>query len=172
MTVPVLVDRVTAPLANAFAAYQLQACFGSPNPKKVVPGWPARAVLRRMNWFFDESIISERPTVPGAHVWRALVTPYRSTGSPNPAATVESRAIQLLPVKWTLSGSYSPTRQAVSVSGALTEGGRPVVGHDLVIWTGTALSAKSSYVHTDDRGSFSDWLPTTQTSYFRASGAH
>jgi hypothetical protein len=119
------------------------------------------------------------------YVWHGVFTPFRVNGRPNPPARVESQATQLLPVVWTLSGSYDPTQRVAHISGSLTEGGQPVqpirndpYGFQGVLWHGTALggsfpgivNATAGPLSLDDSGHFSETVPIAQTTYFRASG--
>jgi hypothetical protein len=182
---PLYVDKIDPAAANANSVYRMQMCFSSPNGRTRISGWPSRTLFRTMNLLFDSSVISEQPTIPARYVWHGVFTPFRANGRPNPAARVESQATQLLPVVWTLSGSYDPTQHVAHISGSLTEGGQPVqpirndpYGFQGVLWHGTALggsfpgivNATAGPLSLDDSGHFSETVPIAQTTYFRASG--
>jgi hypothetical protein len=100
LALPIYLDPV------AGGAYRLQLCFGSPNGKRRIVGWPARATFRLLTLTIDQRVLGEAPTEPAAYVWHGFFTPFRADGSTHAAATVEARATQLLPVAWTLAGTY------------------------------------------------------------------
>jgi hypothetical protein len=180
INLPLYVDKIEPRPANGKSVYRLQMCLGSFNNKRRVAGWPAHTLFRSMNLLVNPSVVSERPTEPGAYVWHGLFTPFRTNGVPNAAGTVESRATQMLPVVWTLNGSYYASQHAAVLSGALTQGGQPVSGLKFVIWYGTALGGTfpgilnpkidSNYPTTDGAGHFSATVPIAESTYFRASG--
>jgi hypothetical protein len=174
VALPVYVDATAGD-----SAYRLQFCFGSPNGKRPIAGWPAGATFRLLNLTFDRSVLDESPTEPAAYVWHGFFTPFRTTGWPNPAATVEGRATQVLPIVWTLNGTYNAPAGAARLTGSLTQGGRPVAGLKFVLWHGTALGGGGfpgilgptmDYATTDAAGQFSAAFPIAATTYFRASG--
>jgi hypothetical protein len=162
--------------------YRMQMCFSSPNGRIRISGWPTHTIFRSINLSFDPNVVSEQPTIPAAYVWQGVFTPFRSNGLPNAAARVEGRATQLLPVVWTLSGTYDPVRQVANITGSLTRGGQPVrsdpYGFSGLIWQGTALGGDFPGIvnptriplEIDASGHFSASAPITQGTYFRASG--
>jgi hypothetical protein len=162
--------------AGGDAAYRLQLCFGS--AKHAIPGWPAKAVFRLLTLSVAHDVLSEEPTKPAAYTWHGFFTPFRTNGWPNPAARVESRATQLLPVVWTLGGVYDAGAGAARLTGSLTQGGQPVGGLKFVLWHGAGLGGAFpgildptiSYATTDAAGQFWASVPIAATTYFRASG--
>ncbi len=172
LAVPVYVDTLSGQTTG-----RLQVCFSS--AKRRITGWPATAVFRLLTLSVDSSVVSERPAEPAAYVWHGFFTPFRTNGRPNPAATVEGRATQLLPIVWTLNGTYDPSSGAARVTGSLTQGGQPVAGLTFPLWHGTALGGGSfpgilnpsiDSQTTDAAGQFSASVPIASTTFFRASG--
>jgi hypothetical protein len=180
INLPLYVDEVD-PTAG-FANYRMQMCFSSPSDRTRISGWPGHTIFRSMNLFFDPNVVAEQPTIPAAYVWHGVFTPFRSNGLANAAGRVEGRATQLLPVVWTLSGSYDPVRQAANITGSLIRGGQPVrsdpYGFSGLIWQGTALGGDFPGILNPSRlpldidasGHFSASAPITKGAYFRASG--
>jgi hypothetical protein len=177
LALPLYLDAVTPTTANGGSFYRLQLCAGS--LKRRISGGPAKGVFRLLDLSLDPSYASEQPQEAGAYVWHAFFTPFRTNGSPNPAATVESRAAQLLPVVWTLSGTYDMSTRAATLAGRLTQGGLPVAGLKFVLWHGTTLggdfpgivAASFAYATTDAGGRFTATVPINERTYFRASGS-
>ena len=172
LAVPVYVDATSGDTAG-----RLQLCFGS--VKRRITGWPVTAVFRLLTLSVDSSVVSERPVEPAAYVWHGFFTPFRTTGWPNPAATVEGRATQLLPIVWTLNGTYDAPSGAARVTGSLTQGGQPVAGLTFPLWHGTTLGGGTfpgilnpsiDTQTTDAAGQFSASVPIAATTFFRASG--
>jgi hypothetical protein len=171
IAVPVYVDATSGDSAG-----RLQLCFST--TKRRITGWPATAVFRLLTLSVDSSVVSERPAEPAAYVWHGFFTPFRTNGWPNSAATVESRATQLLPIVWTLNGTYDAPSGLARLTGRLTQGDQPVAGMKFVLWHGTALGGTfpgivnptTDYPTTDAAGQFSATVPIAQTTFFRASG--
>jgi hypothetical protein len=86
------------------------------------------------------------PSSRGRYTWRLLATPGPS--SPNTNATVEARAEISLPALLRLR--TSATRRSLTVSGTLTELGRPVVGQAVLLRVG----ARGRVVQTSRAGTF------------------
>jgi hypothetical protein len=172
LALPIYLDPV------AGGAYRLQLCFGSPNGKRRIVGWPARATFRLLTLTIDQRVLGEAPTEPAAYVWHGFFTPFRADGSTHAAATVEARATQLLPVAWTLAGTYDAGIGAARIAGSLLQGGERVAGLQLVLWYGTALGGdfpgivtpSRAAAQTDAAGRFAAAVPITRTTYVRASG--
>ena len=96
LELPVFVDTVTTPPANAFAAASIQACLPPPD---VPVGTPGRATfgfkLTQVN--FKVNSIFTSPGTAEAR-WRVLATPYNpGKGTPNAAGTVEAQSVVAFP---------------------------------------------------------------------------
>ena len=100
-------------------------------------GLPAPEVVRRLERGLGAA------GGAGGDVWHGFFTPFRTNGWPNPAATVEGRATQLLPILWTLNETYDAPSGAARVTGSLTQGGQPVAGLTFPLWHGAALGGGS-----------------------------
>jgi hypothetical protein len=178
IALPLYVDEIVPHPANGGSVYRLQLCFGSANERRRIPGWPAHAVFRLMNLHLEPGVLSERPSAPAAYLWHGLFTPFRTNGSPNAAAVVESRATQLLPVVWTLEGTYDAAAHAARLSGMLMQGPEPIRTLQFVIWSGTSLkaefpgiaNAQTTAATSDSAGHFSASVPIATATYFRISG--
>ena len=96
LELPVFVDTVTTPPANAFASASIQACLPPPD---VPVGTPGRATfgfkLTKVN--FKVNSIFSSPGTQEAR-WRVLATPYNpGQGTPNAAGTVEAQSVVAFP---------------------------------------------------------------------------
>jgi hypothetical protein len=101
LELPVFVDQVTAPPANAFASSSIQACLPPPD---VPPGTPGRATfgfkLTKVD-FKVNGVYTSAGT--GQPRWRVQATPYRpGLGTANVAGTVEAQSVVGFPRSATL----------------------------------------------------------------------
>ena len=92
LELPVFVDQVTTPPANAFASSSIQACLPPPD---VPPGTPGRATfgfkLTRVDFRVNNVFTSAGTGQPR---WRVLATPYNpGRGTPNAAGSVETQSV-------------------------------------------------------------------------------
>lgn len=124
--VPVYVDNVTAiPGVSARLQVCLAGPVGTPNGTQVL-----RAA-------FSVQGVFTNPATRGVYTFSGLFTPYvANTPTPNPAATVESRAIVPIPV--TLSLRTRRIGRRVVVSGRITIPGTAVPGI-VEIWSGPSV---------------------------------
>lgn len=124
INLPVHVDQ-TAGAEAALGAYKLVVCL---NPDDVPVGTPGRSPngARLLDATFTVNNIFTVPA--GQSVWQAITTPYAAgIGAPNPAGTVETRAI-------VGTGAISITKKVnararlVRFTGRVTQAGAPVAG--------------------------------------------
>ena len=96
LELPVFVDTVTAPPANAFASASIQACLPPPD---VPVGTPGRATFgfKLTKVDFKVQGIYSSPGTQEAR-WRVLATPYNpGMGTPNTAGSVEAQSVVPFP---------------------------------------------------------------------------
>ena len=101
LELPVFVDTVSTPPANAFASASIQACLPPPD---VPVGTPGRATfgfkLTQVN-FKVNSIFTSAGTAEAR--WRVLATPYNpGQGTANAAGSVEAQSLVAFPRSVTL----------------------------------------------------------------------
>jgi hypothetical protein len=156
VTLSVFVDPTTGTNA-AFGAYQLVTCLG---PADVPPGTPGRSPngAQLLEATFTVNNVFTVPT--DLSTWKALTTPYApSTGVPNQAGSVETRAIV---GNGTLSLSTRVTnkkKRILRIAGRLLQGTVPVVGAQVRL----LLNGKSSRftARTSPTGNYSIVLRKT-----------
>jgi hypothetical protein len=88
------------------------------------------------------------PNSRGTYTWRLLAAPWHGPGSPNTEATVEARAEIALPAELRLRTSVK--RRTITVSGTLTELGRPVTGQVVLV----RVAERARSVRTSTGGTF------------------
>ena len=122
---PVHVDATTGTNA-AFGAYQLIVCLAPSDVPQGTPGRSPNGAQLLEATFTTEGVF----TAPaGAVVWKALTTPYApSTGAPNAAGTVETRA-SVGPGTVTIARKIiSARKRIIRISGRVTQAGAAVAG--------------------------------------------
>jgi hypothetical protein len=123
--IPVHVDPTAGPEA-AFGAYKLVVCLP---PDDVPPGTPGRATngARLLEALFTVNNVFTVPA--GQAVWKAITTPYApSTGAPNPAGTVETRAYVSAGTLSIASRVTNRARRTLRITGRVTQAGAAVAG--------------------------------------------
>ncbi len=149
-SVPVAVDALSSGEAeSAYGSYRLELCPPS--------GLALRALELRLDGVFAA------PAGVGAYTWRAVLDPG------DPAAAVEARSTELLPVRLTLRGSYGRGGRAAVLAGALTAGGRSLAGSPLVVRAGARATAlvRSGSARTDASGRFRTERSIVRDTVFR-----
>jgi hypothetical protein len=171
LPIPIYVNPTTG-AAAALGAYNLKICLP---PWDVPVGAPGRAA-------FGAQLVDARlvlngiftsPTTAGTGVWEMITTPWTpGKGTPNPAGTWESRAVVPLPVVLTIKATYSAKKNVWTLTGKLTEGGKPVPNFTVRIARGpgskslpTQSSAKTSASGT---WKATGKLAPKKTTYFQA----
>ena len=146
LELPVFVDTVTAPPANAFASASIQACLPPPD---VPVGTPGRATfgfkLTQVN-FKVNSIYTSDGTAEAR--WRVLATPYNpGQGTPNAAGTGEAQSVVAFPRSATIAKptvKLTKTVATLSIRGdVLAPAGAPAT---LRLFRGTAPAATTGSV--------------------------
>lgn len=146
LELPVFVDTVTAPPANAFAAASIQACLPPPD---VPVGTPGRATfgfkLTQVNFKVNSTFTSD-----GAEEarWRVLATPYNpGKGTANAAGTVEAQSVVAFPRSVTIAKPTLKLTKTVATlairGGVLAPAGAPVA---LRLFRGAAPAATTGSV--------------------------
>jgi hypothetical protein len=139
LNIPVFVDQ-TAGAELTFASYKLQICLTSPEIPQSQGGAAFGAKVLEATMALNG--VFSNPTSAGQFVWRALFTPYvPNTGTANPAGTVETRSLVLIPQSITLSASTSKKSRSVRLSGKLTAGGAAVAGVRVTLFAGRSAKA-------------------------------
>ena len=146
LELPVFVDTVTAPPANAFASASIQACLPPPD---VPVGTPGRATfgfkLTQVN-FKVNSIFTSAGTAEAR--WRVLATPYNpGQGTANAAGSVEAQSLVAFPRSVTIGKPKLTLTRGVATlaigGNVLTPAGAPVT---LRLYRGAAATATTGSV--------------------------
>jgi hypothetical protein len=108
-------------------AATIQVCLPSPYIPESAGGATFGAQLLTATLHFTG--IYATPGTANVYVWHVLTTPYIvGTGTPNPTATVESRAVVPYPYSLTLKRQKSKKRTAVVLGGKLSDQSGGVAG--------------------------------------------
>ena len=174
LVVPIYVNPTSGPAA-ALGAYNLRICLP---PWDVPVGTPGRAFngAQLLDAKFTVNKILTTPTGAGVMKWETLFTPYNpGKGTPNAAATFETRAFVPIPILLGARVSYVKKKNTWTLSGTATEGGLPLSGVTIKIARGlsaTKLAVKSS-AKTGATGSWkaSGKLTPKKTTYFQVSAS-
>jgi hypothetical protein len=144
LTVPAYVDTITAGPEAAFASAKITICLPSPDIPVASGGATFGAKVLEANLFLTN--VFTAPTAAGKYVWSAVFTPYNvGAGTPNPAGTVESRAIVILPTQITISAKVkNKKKHQISVTGAVTENLVGISGQAIVLVVGKKPDGKGS----------------------------
>jgi hypothetical protein len=123
INLPVHVDQ-TAGAETAFGAYKLVVCLG---PDDVPVGTPGRSPngARLLDATFTVDNIFT--IAPGNTVWKAITTPWTGA-APNPAGTVETRALVSNGVVTLNAKVTNKARRLVRATGRVTQAGAAVAG--------------------------------------------
>ena len=123
INLPVHVDQ-TAGAETAFGAYKLVVCLG---PDDVPAGTPGRSPngARLLDATF--TVDNVFTIAPGDTVWKAITTPWAG-GAPNPAGTVETRALVSNGVVTLNARVANKAKRVLRASGKVTQSGAAVAG--------------------------------------------
>jgi hypothetical protein len=134
LNIPVYVDNAAGPEV-AFASYKLQICLASPEIPQSQGGAAFGAKVLEATMALNG--VFSNPSSAGRYVWSALFTPYiPKTGTPNPAGTVESRAIVPIPQRATLAASFLKKSRSVRLSGRVIAGSGGAAGVRVTLFSG------------------------------------
>jgi hypothetical protein len=171
LVIPIYVNQTTG-AAAALGAYNLKICLP---PWDVPVGTPGRAAFgaQLVDARLVLTSIFTSPTTAGTSVWEMITTPWTpGKGTPNPAATWESRGVVPLPVVLTITATYNAKKNTWTLSGKLTEGGQPVANSTVRIARGPGSKSlpKQSSATTSSSGTWkaSGTLSPKKTTYFQA----
>jgi hypothetical protein len=171
LVIPIYVNPTTG-AAAALGAYNLKICLP---PWDVPVGTPGRAAFgaQLVDARLVLNSIFTSPTTAGTGVWEMITTPWTpGKGTPNPAATWESRGVVPLPVVLTITATYNAKKNTWTLSGKLTEGGQPVPNFTVRIARGPGSKSlpKQSSATTSASGTWkaSGKLSPKKTTYFQA----
>jgi hypothetical protein len=169
--VPLFVDSTAGTAEATAAGFKIQICFAPPD---VAAGTPGRATLGAK--IFDVKLsltnVFTTPRAPNFYIWRAQFTPYTpAAGTPNTTATVEARAVALIPIKLTLTGKYDPKAKAARLSGTISVAGSGSPGAALPLFAGpspklSTLKRSGSTAKADQSGKFTAVRRILKTTYF------
>ena len=163
LELPVFVDAVTTPPANAFASASIQACLPPPD---VPVGTPGRATFgfKLTKVDFKVNSIYSSPGTQEAR-WRVLATPYNpGQGTPNAAGTVEAQSVVPFPRSVKLARptlKLTKTVATLAVRGdVLAPAGTPVT---LRLFRGAVAAASTGSITLKKSGAkFSGTLKVTR----------
>jgi hypothetical protein len=171
LQIPIYVNPTTG-AAAALGAYDLRICLP---PWDVPAGTPGRAAFgaQLVDARLVLNSIFTSPTTAGTGVWEMITTPWTpGKGTPNPAGTWESRGVVPLPVVLTIKAAYSAKTNRWTLSGTLTEGGKPVPNSTVRIARGPSSKSlpKQASAKTSSSGTWkaSGKLSPKKTTYFQA----
>ena len=128
INLPVHVDQ-TAGVEAAFGAYKLVVCLG---PDDVPVGTPGRSPngARLLDATF--TVDNVFTNAPGDTVWKTITTPWAG-GAPNPAGTVETRALVSNGAVTLNVRVANKSKRVVRASGRVTQAGAAVAGAQVSI---------------------------------------
>jgi hypothetical protein len=107
------------------------------------------------------------PTARGRYTSNAYVTPEGLGGTPDPAATVEARALDPVPHTLTLKGRYDAKIHDAVLTGRVTEAGKPQAGAS-VEYLRLDLFGPPRHVRTSANGAFTARVRIGSTTTFAA----
>jgi hypothetical protein len=166
LDVPLYVDP-TAGAETAVGAFKLQACLPSPDIPEAAGGAAFGSKLISATLHFKSSVFT-LPTQNGSYGWTVVATPYVSgTATPNPAGTVQARALVQLPAQLTLKAKVK--KKTATLSGALKLNLAGMAGQKVTLLSGssrTKLKAAGSAT-TRAGGAFSFRKTVRKATYFR-----
>jgi hypothetical protein len=152
INLPVHVDQLAGAEA-ALGSYKLVVCLA---PDDVPQGTPGRSPngARLLDATFKVNNVFTVPA--GANVWKAITTPYApSIGAPNPAGTVETRALVGAGAISLSSKLVSRARREVRLTGVVSQGGAGVAGAQVRLLINGKLPIKIAGVRTNANGAYS-----------------
>jgi len=168
---PMFVDATAGTAEATAGSFKIQICFAPPD---VAAGTPGRATLGAK--IFDIKLaltnVFTTPTAPNFYIWRAQFTPYTpGAGTANSTATVEARAVALVPIKLTLTGKYDPKAKAARLSGTISVAGNGAAGASIPVFAGltpklATLKRSGSTTKADKSGKFTAARRILKTTYF------
>jgi len=165
--VPLYVDPTSAADA-ALGSFKIQACLASPDVPAAMGGSPGG--LRVLEADIDFESVFTNPAAPGAYTWSVFDTPFTpGTATPDPTGTVEARSIVGLPKLFSVKWALNAIKTRVTLSGKVTEGGRPRAGVNVRFLGGPQKDPDSwkpfGVTKTKADGSFSFTRPVTASLY-------
>lgn len=171
LPIPIYVNATTG-AAAALGAYEMRICLP---PWDVPAGAPGRAAFgaQLVDARLVLNSIFTSPTTAGTGVWEMITTPWTpGKGTPNPAARWESRGVVPLPVVLTIKATYNAKKNTWTLSGTLTEGGRPVPNFAIRVARGSGAKSlpKQSSATTSSSGTWkaTGKLLPKKTTFFQA----
>jgi hypothetical protein len=118
MDVPVYVDPTTGG-ETSFGSAKLVACLPQPYASSR-PGYaPLGTKFSDLRTTLSAGVFTN-PLFAGSHVWRAVVTPWRTDGAaPDLASTVEAQGVVGVPASLSLKAKVQTTRRAKRVTSSV-----------------------------------------------------
>jgi hypothetical protein len=160
LRVPMYVSTITTGPEAAFASGRMVACLPSPH---VPPpqGATLGAKLVAANLTFTS--LFTNPNTAGDYRWRAFWTPWAPPATPNAAGTVETQAVDQIPVQLSINRARW-LRGRVTITGSLLENRRGRPGATIRVYIGrTARGVRlRTRVQTRARGVYTArlrWRP-------------
>lgn len=152
LTVPAYVDSVTTGAEAAFASSKITICLPSPDIPAASGGATFGAKVLEAGLLLTN--VFKAPTSAGRYVWSAIFTPYATnSGIPNPAATVESRAIVSLPTQISIGAKVTnKKKRTIGVIGVVTENSVGVSDQKVVLIVGKKPDGKGTPYTTKSSG--------------------
>lgn len=155
--VPFYVDATSGTDA-AHGGFRIQACLAAPDVPAALGGAPAG--LRLLEADLDFVSVFTNPSAPGTYTWSVFNTPFTpGTATPDPTGTVEARSLVGLPKLFSVKSALNARKTVVTLTGKLTEGGKPRAGVNVRFQGGPQKSFSSwkplGVAKTKANGSFS-----------------
>jgi hypothetical protein len=149
INLPVHVDQ-TSGAETALGAYKLVVCLSPDDVPLNTPGRSPNGARLLDATFTVDNVFTN---APGNTVWKAITTPYAAgNGKPNPAGTVETRAIVSNGVVTLSAKVMNKKKRIVRALGKVTQSGAAVAGAQVSL----LLNGKSRFqARTTAAGSYS-----------------
>jgi hypothetical protein len=152
LNVPMYVSTITAGPEAAFASGRLVACLPSPH---IPPPQGAQLGAKLVAANLTFTSLFTNPNTAGDYRWRAFWTPWAPPATPNAAGTVETQAVDQIPVQLAITRARF-VRGRVRLTGSLLENRRGRARAPIQIYLGrTARGVRRvGVVRTNARGIF------------------
>ncbi len=165
--VPFYVDPTSAAEAT-LGGFKIQACLASPDVPAAIGGAPGG--LRLIEAYLDFASVFTNPSAPGTYTWRVFDTPFTpGTTTPDATRTTEARSLVGLPKLFSVKWALNAIKTRLTLSGKVTEAGKPRAGVNVRFVGGPQKSAASwqalGVAKTKGDGSFSFTRAVTGSLY-------
>ena len=165
--VPLFVDPTTG-AETALGGFKIEACFAAPDVPPAIGGAPAG--VRLVEAYLDFETVFTNPSAAGTYTWRLFETPFTpGTATADSTGTIEARSLVGLPKLFSFKWALNAARNRVTLSGKVTEAGKPRAGVNVRFLGGPKNSLDSwkpfGVTKTKADGSFSFTKAVTASLY-------